>query len=85
MAEIGKPRKSPLKGTKGQATEEVIENLPDEKKITVGERESDDYLPMNFKVPAAFRQEFKLYAFQHGMTMVELLKASFYEFRERNN
>ena len=33
--------------------------------------------PMNFTVPAQFHREFKLYAVQHGMTMVELLRQSF--------
>ena len=39
--------------------------------------ESDATTPMNFRVPAGFRREFKIYALQHDMTMVELLQQSF--------
>ncbi len=33
--------------------------------------------PMNFRVPESFHREFKLYAVQHGMSMVDLLQDSF--------
>jgi hypothetical protein len=33
--------------------------------------------PLNFKVPAAFHREFKSYAVQHGMTMLDLLREAF--------
>ncbi|MBY0504421.1 MAG: hypothetical protein K2X03_10950 [Bryobacteraceae bacterium] len=33
--------------------------------------------PMNFRVPETFHREFKLYAVQHGMSMVDLLQESF--------
>lgn len=33
--------------------------------------------PMNFRVPESFHREFKLYAVQHGMSMVDLLQKSF--------
>jgi hypothetical protein len=33
--------------------------------------------PLNFRVPARFHREFKLYAVQHGMSMVDLLQESF--------
>jgi hypothetical protein len=39
--------------------------------------EPDAATPMNFRVPAKFHREFKLYAVQHGMSMVELLQQSF--------
>jgi hypothetical protein len=32
---------------------------------------------MNFTVPEQFHREFKLYAVQHGMSMVDLLRESF--------
>ena len=32
---------------------------------------------MNFRVPETFHREFKLYAVQHGMSMVDLLQQSF--------
>jgi len=33
--------------------------------------------PMNFRVSAQFHREFKVYAVQHDMSMVELLQKSF--------
>ena len=39
--------------------------------------------PLNFRVPDAFHREFKLYAVQHGMTMVHLLKESFRLMKEK--
>lgn len=33
--------------------------------------------PLNFKVPVEFHREFKSYAAQHGMSMVELLQEGF--------
>jgi len=39
--------------------------------------------PMNFRVSAQFHREFKLYAVQHGMSMVDLLQKSFRLMKER--
>ena len=39
--------------------------------------------PMNFRVPQAFHREFKLYAVQHGMSMVDLLQESFRLMKEK--
>ena len=44
---------------------------------TVDNRELPVLTPMNFKVPADFHREFKLYAVQHGISMVDLLQESF--------
>lgn len=38
---------------------------------------SDAVTPMNFRVPMQFHREFKLFALQHDMSMVELLQQSF--------
>ena len=38
---------------------------------------SEALAPLNFKVAAQFRREFKLYALQNGISMVHLLKESF--------
>ena len=38
---------------------------------------ADALAPLNFKVPAKFRREYKIYALQHDMSMVELLQQSF--------
>jgi hypothetical protein len=45
-------------------------------------RSSDQELkPMNFKVPAAFKREFKTYATELDMTMVDLLQQCFYFYK----
>lgn len=36
---------------------------------------------MNFKVPAAFKREFKTYATELDMTMVDLLQQCFYFYK----
>ena len=38
----------------------------------------DAFTPMNFKVPSQFHREFKLYAVQNGVSMVDLLQQCFY-------
>lgn len=45
-------------------------------------REPDQELkPLNFKVPAEFKREFKTYATQMDMSMVDLLQACFEFYR----
>ena len=39
--------------------------------------------PLNFKVPAAFHREFKSYAVQHGISMLDLLREGFEAVKER--
>jgi len=39
--------------------------------------------PLNFKVPARFRREFKTYAAAHGMKLNELLQRSFEDYRRQ--
>ncbi|MBC8065298.1 MAG: hypothetical protein H7Y17_10735 [Chlorobia bacterium] len=39
--------------------------------------------PMNFRVPESFHREFKLYAVQHGMSMVDLLQEAFRLVKEK--
>lgn len=40
---------------------------------------------LHFRVPAEFHTEFKVYAAQHGMTMVNLLQASFWSFKQNRS
>ncbi|MCZ2152951.1 MAG: hypothetical protein LC114_03450 [Bryobacterales bacterium] len=40
-------------------------------------RADDELTPLNFRVPAQFHREFKLFAVQHDISMVELLQRSF--------
>jgi hypothetical protein len=46
---------------------------------SVDDREGSraDLTALNFKVPQAFHREFKTYAAQHGLSMLELLKTGF--------
>ena len=37
----------------------------------------EDLVPLNFRVPAAFKRKFKTYAASHDMFLTELLKLSF--------
>lgn len=47
-------------------------------------READEgtLAPLNFRVPAAFRREFKTYAAQHDLKLNELLRRSFEAYRQ---
>lgn len=38
---------------------------------------ADELQTLNFKVPDSFKRAYKVYAAQHGMTMLELLKEGF--------
>ena len=38
--------------------------------------------PLNFKVDAGFKKQYKLYALEHGISMVDLLKASFEAYKK---
>jgi hypothetical protein len=48
-------------------------------------KKSDVILPMNFRVPAQFHREFKLYAVQHGMSMVNLLREAFSSLKQHRD
>lgn len=45
----------------------------------------DAQIMINFKESAAFRQDVKLYAAQHGMTMAEVFRKSFEAYKKANN
>jgi hypothetical protein len=44
---------------------------------------SENIEPLNFKVPAHFRREFKTYAAAHGMKLNELLQRTFEAYRKQ--
>jgi hypothetical protein len=46
-------------------------------------RDFNSLAPLNFKVPAEFHREFKTYAAQRGISMLELLQEGFRLVRER--
>ena len=41
--------------------------------------------PLNFRVPEAFRREFKVYAASHGLKLNELLRLSFASYRRQHD
>ena len=43
----------------------------------------EEIVPLNFRIPASLRREFKTYAAQHDMKLNELFRASFDAYRER--
>ena len=44
--------------------------------------DSAELTPLNFRVSEAFHREFKMYAAQHGSSMVDLLQESFRVLKE---
>ncbi len=42
-----------------------------------------DLVPLNFKVSPEFARDFKVYAAMHSMKLVELLKTSFEEYKDK--
>lgn len=48
-----------------------------EASVNLNISDPDDLRPLNFKVPAAFRKEYKTYATDRDISMVELLQRSF--------
>jgi hypothetical protein len=74
MASVPPPKRQSSKGQPA-APEEAGNNLdlPD----------TGELVPLNFKVEAAFRREFKIYAARAGISMRELLERSFREYQER--
>jgi len=50
----------------------------------VEESGSNRTTPLNFKVPVEFHREFKSYAAQHGISMVELLREGFRLIKEQD-
>lgn len=71
MAKIKRPQRS----TKGVPPPEIaaptnLSRSPDQ-----------ELRPMNFKVSASFKREFKTYATELDMTMVDLLQQCFYYYK----
>jgi hypothetical protein len=65
--------------------------LPTSAGVTSGEareaqpsrgREREELTPLNFRIPASFRREFKTYAATHDFKLNELLRRCFASYRE---
>ena len=69
MAKTGAP---PRTGTKGMPSDEASSNLDN----------GAERVGLNFKVPPAFRREFKTYAAEHDISMADLLRECFEVYKE---
>jgi hypothetical protein len=67
MANISPPKRS--KKGPPPSIEQTTDNLE--------KPEPTSLKPLNFKVSASFHREFKSYAVQHGMSMLDLLREGF--------
>ncbi len=74
MATVPPPAKKSRKGPP-PAVEMTIGNLE--------KAEPGSLKPLNFKVPAEFHRDFKVYASQQGMSMLDLLQEGFKVLREQ--
>lgn len=73
MAQISPPKRS--KKGPPPLIEQTIGNLE--------KPEPYSLKPLNFKVPASFHREFKSYAVQRGISMLDLLREGFEAVKER--
>lgn len=58
-------------------SQQVPSALGQKTEFAADESGSNRTTPLNFKVPVEFHREFKSYAAQHGISMVELLQEGF--------
>lgn len=73
MANVPPPAKKSRKGPP-PAAEATVGNLE--------KAEPGSLKPLNFKVPAEFHREFKVYASQQGISMLDLLQEGFKAVRQ---
>ena len=60
--------------------------MPDQEASAINRGgEGEGGLPLNFRVSAAFRREFKIYAAQHDLKLNELLRLSFEAYRRQQS
>jgi hypothetical protein len=70
--------------TKAPSSRKPLKSIPPPPEFTIAKVFEGSAAPltlMNFRVSEAFHREFKTYAAQHGMSMVDLLRESFEVFR----
>lgn len=58
---------------------------PGRRPVAAKPEEESGLAPLNFRVRASFRREFKTYAAQHDLKLNELLRLSFETYRRQNN
>ncbi len=74
-----------IKGSAAPAPDMPTRAAPPAQPAPAAKEQGEPILPLNFKVPARFRREFKTYAAAHGMKMNELLQRSFEAYRQQQN
>ena len=55
---------------------------PTQSNSNLGKPSAVGLVPMNFKVSSEFARDFKVYAAMHDLKLVDLLKASFEQYKE---
>lgn len=75
MAKIAKPNSAKKRKGAPPKEQETSRNL--------SKPTNQELKPLNFKIPASFKKEFKQYAFDHDITMVELLIKSFEYYKSK--
>jgi len=78
-----------LVAVKGQAAAPAADTTP--RTPPIAERSApkpkatEALLPLNFRVGASFRREFKTYAAEHDLKLNELLKLSFQTYKQKHD
>ena len=81
------------KKTKGAVPvmEEASDNLkpiakpaPIKRTPNIEVRQQEELKPLNFKVPASFKKEYKQFALDNALSLVDILKLSFKKYKELN-
>lgn len=79
-----------LVAVKGQAAAPAAAEAAPPRTPAITERaspkpKSEALLPLNFRIGATFRREFKTYAAEHDLKLNELLKLSFEAYRKQKH
>ena len=58
--------------------------VPVRRASTVVVKQQEELKPLNFKVPASFKKEYKQFALDNDLSLVDILKLSFSKYKELN-
>jgi len=62
----------------------AVEPVPVRRTPTVVVKQQEELKPLNFKVPASFKKEYKQFALDNDLSLVDILKLSFSKYKELN-
>ncbi len=82
MKQKAAPLSSNLVAIKGSAA--PADDMPTRSAATPAKDEETGLAPLNFRVSAEFRREFKTYAASHDLKLNKLLMLSFQTYRKQN-